>query len=548
MKTFTSNLILVLIALFISPIILGQIVSNNDIVVENYWSANDQIKGVEQNTNLETSFLSNMSFELVQFVDSVLTFQYQGETDSVLTSKTINTFNENNQVGVAIKKTYVDSTDSWINVSKYEYEYDQFGNRVYSKYHNWSSELMNWVNSTKLIYVYEASGDYVLRELWRWDTELEQWYGFYKYTYEYNENGDKTREQKWNWSSEMTDWVNNYYYTYDYNEYGRTLYERWRWDADSAYWYGQNRNETLYDDSGNNFLNFSYVWENGDWIYLWKYENNFDTSGNDTLTYMFSWNADSALWENMRKTTREYTTFNAYQIGIDYNWDADSNAYLPDRRYYREYDQFEQETLYEYNRWSDELSGWEPNQLYEYAYDEYGNQVENIKWIWENDSIGYLGDFARIYEYDNMGNMLLNLLFSWSSEMNDWEGWMGERNCFDDNNFKYMTTHLGWSDSTFHFYQDTRDFYYYRTNLGIDDLNNNEVLIYPNPTKNFIYLKTSSDKKLDIRIIDQIGRFVFIENNHDSGQPIDIRNIAPGVYLIHTYNGTLRKGGKFVIQ
>jgi uncharacterized protein YdcH (DUF465 family) len=99
MKTITLSLILVLIAFFISTMISGQIVSNNDIVVENNNSIDDQVKGIEQNTNLETNLLANMSRELIQLVDSVLTFQYLSETDSVPTSKTINTFNEYNQVG-----------------------------------------------------------------------------------------------------------------------------------------------------------------------------------------------------------------------------------------------------------------------------------------------------------------------------------------------------------------------------------------------------------------------------------------------------------------
>ena len=84
---------------------------------------------------------------------------------------------------------------------------------------------------------------------------------------------------------------------------------------------------------------------------------------------------------------------------------------------------------------------------------------------------------------------------------------------------------------------------YVLTSLGISNVNQVDVKIYPNPAQTMVHIVSSSDLKANLSSID--GKILISqEHAHD----IDISNLADGVYMIMLYdiNGVLVKTEKLI--
>lgn len=60
----------------------------------------------------------------------------------------------------------------------------------------------------------------------------------------------------------------------------------------------------------------------------------------------------------------------------------------------------------------------------------------------------------------------------------------------------------------------------------------NQILVYPNPSKDLITIKTNNDSKFNISIIDIAGRKLGSYFQIASGQNIDVSSLSPGTYIL----------------
>jgi hypothetical protein len=82
----------------------------------------------------------------------------------------------------------------------------------------------------------------------------------------------------------------------------------------------------------------------------------------------------------------------------------------------------------------------------------------------------------------------------------------------------------------------------------IKDANTVPLALYPNPCKDFLYIKLQNNSRASVEIIDITGRTRLIFNNHVLDIPIDLKDITPGFYeaRIKLHNATYNKS--FLIQ
>jgi len=72
--------------------------------------------------------------------------------------------------------------------------------------------------------------------------------------------------------------------------------------------------------------------------------------------------------------------------------------------------------------------------------------------------------------------------------------------------------------------------------LGTKTFNNQQIFsIYPNPTNNELFVKSSSDEEVNYSITNTIGQIIQ-QGILKTNQPIDLANIAAGLYLISIKN------------
>ncbi len=76
---------------------------------------------------------------------------------------------------------------------------------------------------------------------------------------------------------------------------------------------------------------------------------------------------------------------------------------------------------------------------------------------------------------------------------------------------------------------------------GVDEFNNDSVIIYPIPTKDVIYIKTNSSFIGSVEVLDLLGRKKDVKyNNHNE---VDLSNLKNGIYFLRLSNksGTITK-------
>jgi len=88
----------------------------------------------------------------------------------------------------------------------------------------------------------------------------------------------------------------------------------------------------------------------------------------------------------------------------------------------------------------------------------------------------------------------------------------------------------------------------FNTTLSVDDfLNENDILIYPNPVKDFINVKMpSNENKLIIAFFDVLGKQIlehFINSNYSQ---IDISSLSKGIYIINAKSKNSAKSFKLI--
>ena len=71
---------------------------------------------------------------------------------------------------------------------------------------------------------------------------------------------------------------------------------------------------------------------------------------------------------------------------------------------------------------------------------------------------------------------------------------------------------------------------------GIDEITEDQVVIYPNPTKGIVTVSVPNVQKMEL--LDQLGRVIIVKTNANT---IDLSALAPGTYLLRitTENGVL---------
>ncbi|WP_123863276.1 T9SS type A sorting domain-containing protein [Chryseobacterium rhizosphaerae] len=77
-------------------------------------------------------------------------------------------------------------------------------------------------------------------------------------------------------------------------------------------------------------------------------------------------------------------------------------------------------------------------------------------------------------------------------------------------------------------------YYKFNSSLGLNEVNtaNEKIFVYPNPSRNFVYIDNKNNEDEIIRIYNISGQLVNSFNSRDSKIMIDIRNLKEGAYII----------------
>lgn len=95
---------------------------------------------------------------------------------------------------------------------------------------------------------------------------------------------------------------------------------------------------------------------------------------------------------------------------------------------------------------------------------------------------------------------------------------------------------------------------YYGIQTSINNYNNVDINIYPNPATSFVNVQVSSDdaQQFNAKVVNMMGKTVYVDQfNHDGGTSvyqIPVNNLAKGIYVLHLNNGNGSTVQKFIVQ
>ena len=81
---------------------------------------------------------------------------------------------------------------------------------------------------------------------------------------------------------------------------------------------------------------------------------------------------------------------------------------------------------------------------------------------------------------------------------------------------------------------------------GINNLNNEQITIYPNPTADIAILETGGKK--NIKVYDNLGRMIFTQNNVTSTLELSKEKLGTGIFIIEIADGNKIWKEKLIIN
>jgi len=95
---------------------------------------------------------------------------------------------------------------------------------------------------------------------------------------------------------------------------------------------------------------------------------------------------------------------------------------------------------------------------------------------------------------------------------------------------------------------------YYGIQTGIEDFDNVEINIYPNPATSYVNVQVDAAdaQQFSAKVVDMMGKTVYVEQfEHNGGTSmyqIPVNNLAKGVYFLHLNNSNGNTVKKFVVE
>ncbi|MGH1388341.1 T9SS type A sorting domain-containing protein [Kordia sp.] len=379
---------------------------------------------------------------------------------------------------------------------------------------SWSNADSNWSHNTRELYTFDYEGTKetnLLRLIANGGSG--NWVNFYQFNKNYNTLNNITENIQQNWSSDA--WSNSARDTYSYNaQYNETVFlyairvnDIWRSQRRETKIYDGNNvaSKTLEESDGNNLIPED--------RYLYEYEIASDRLTQEIKQIYFE---DVDFWLNVEKKEYSYTSFGALQKVEEFGFNGSQNDFNDDGS---------EQTLYNYNALQQltertrqlRISGVYRNfERFVYVY-TLGNQTELIIQEWVTADDAWINKFRQLRTFDADDNEIELIYQAWNSDIDDW------RNLTRSVSF--------WSAAA----------PFDATTLNINSINDDSysVVVYPNPTANYIHINASTPVH-SVTLFNLQGKEILKTKGKTK---IDIGHLTAGMYLvkIHIDNSILTK-------
>ncbi|MBU2652229.1 MAG: T9SS type A sorting domain-containing protein [Bacteroidetes bacterium] len=425
-----------------------------------------------------------------------------------------------------------------------KYRYDSHMHTIESEKFTREQSLNLWIPQRKDLWEYDSHDRRTLWAIYEWDINTSAYKGWMKETIEYDNNGNKVQYYYYTWNYTLSDWQNYHWDVFLYDAQNKILRRNHlEWNTASEQW--DTASYDIYDYGLDGLLQHLTIWEPdedfGGVIYpSERIDYQYDGSGNEIENIHQIYNTGTGLWYLTVRHQYWYDTYNRKTNSLYSEYDEGEEIWIDKEKDDWGWDDSDSLILYAYYRIGEDLVTWYPDLKAEMTYNSYGSLV-HYRTYSGNDQAQWVPTYERRYSYQDGTIQLSDSLFQWLQPDEAWE--LVDCHLFQydsltrlhtDSYYSYVV-HIG--EYLLHF----RDYYFYSGNAGIDELYQDDWILYPNPASSVVYLKSSifSQRIIRVELFDLFGEVVLEEEKGSRGEEetsIDVSAFPAGIYFVRIYH------------
>jgi hypothetical protein len=364
----------------------------------------------------------------------------------------------------------------------------------------------SWYTTAANNYAYDANNNLITETRYNYDFSSSSWKTYSKTTYVYNVSNKVTVEssQKWNTTTNMLE--NDYKDSYTYTSGKFSGQVAQVWDRASSSWVNDWKNELTFN--ANNLVETAvfYTWDGSQWVLDSRETIAYDVNNRKTSDTSENW--DGSQWVNANKTFLSYNANNKIILNRSTVWD-DINLI------------------------------WVVTDKIDYVLDATGNRTTET-----NTEISTNAKNKDEYTYDTA-----SLMTSFANPFTDKSGTDYFFEDFPYVNKLLVKNHYDYKTATSSYAISRRTTYDYNNAFvlanGKFETANPTLTVFPNPTTDFLSIKTSLNTEIDKVIVTDLTGKTVLEQNQNTTQ-INVQNLAKGMYILQVLSGDKKWQSKFL--
>jgi hypothetical protein len=447
-----------------------------------------------------------------QVLDSVITWKFSGDTDSLLSYRIT-------------------------------YEYDAQQRMTCSEEFVREQALNLWVPYRIEDWQFDGQDRQTLWDVLYWENAYLAYKGLFRYRYVYDNQGNISEFYSDGWSISPFDWINYIKTLNIYDSQNRLINEvSFEWNSQSQAWDSTAFSVLEYNAEGLLERRTGWEPEEGSGIFYPKlrfdYEYNMD--GDMISGTRLFYNPYTQLWYYLVKEEYAYDTFHRKIHSWSWQYEESIEEWIPKDKDNWAWDNAGNMTLYEYYRIGEDTVTWIPSIKSEMIYNSCNRILKNTGYSGNNMGEWEAG-YMREYEYLQDTLLIEDALSQWDAGSAAWKGVDTHVYTLDSLNRRHTDSYHKWIVHVQQFVLSTRDNYYYSTigSHGINEPGQFDLQVWPNPTTGLFNVQSikHSLKLFGLELIDPSGKVVL---KNDCPIPTDhieqnICNLPNGIYYLRIW-------------
>ena len=312
---------------------------------------------------------------------------------------------------------------------------------------------------------------------------------------------------------------------YDTNNYLTTIYYQ-TWDKQSSSWLYQNQSIYINNPNGLVYQRVSRKWEFNTWNNIQRITYSYSASEKIIDAVLEQWYLNK--WQNYNRVSNTYDGSDFLTFSIYEDWDKASSSWLIKGKntYINNSNGFLLECISQ--TWDDILNQWKNSARYKYTYTSSEKLMTEITEYWWDSLFTPTFKDSNIYD---VNEYLIKKL----TQIKGISYWENNYQSNYSNNAKGTVQQIIYQkwDNTINIWEDHyRSTYTYYANSWVNDLSTTKISIYPNPSRDYIKIESSTKGASTYNIADLLGKLIMHGDFLDRSNIIDISSLNNGIYIL----------------